>query len=53
MCGKARLKFGNCHNVGGPVVAKLNRKEIGRANSPHPVHAWRWCSDQPQTAETL
>ena len=31
MCGKARLTFGNC-NVQGYVLAKLNGKEIGRAN---------------------
>ena len=34
MCGKVRLKFGNCHrNAGtGYVVAKLNGKQVGRAN---------------------
>ena len=31
MCGKARLTFGNC-NLQDYVVAKLNGKEIGRAN---------------------
>ena len=31
MCGKARLTFGNC-NVQDYVLAKLNGKEIGRAN---------------------
>ena len=31
MCGKARLTFGNC-NVQDYVFAKLNGKEIGRAN---------------------
>ena len=34
MCGKVRLKFGNCHtNAGtGYVVAKLNGKQVGRAD---------------------
>ena len=34
MCGMVRLKFGNCHrNAGtGYVVAKLNGKQVGRAN---------------------
>ena len=31
MCGKVRLKFGNCNNH-GYVVAKLNGKQVGRAN---------------------
>ena len=31
MCGKARLTFGNC-NVQDYVFAKLNGKEIGRAD---------------------
>ena len=30
-CGKVRLKFGNCNNH-GYVVAKLNGKQVGRAN---------------------
>ena len=31
MCGKVRLKFGNCGNF-GYVVAKLNGKQVGRAD---------------------
>ena len=30
-CGKAILKFGNCSNA-GYVVAKLNGRQVGRAN---------------------
>ena len=32
MCGMVRLKFGNCHPTHGYVVAKLNGKQVGRAN---------------------
>ena len=31
MCGKVRLKFGNCGNF-GYVVAKLNGKQVGRVD---------------------
>ena len=31
MCGKVRLKFGNCNHA-DYVVAKLNGKQVGRAN---------------------
>ena len=31
-CGKARLKFGNCAKR-GYVVAKLNGRQVGRANA--------------------
>ena len=33
-CGKARLNFGNCYYI-GTVVAKLNGREIGRAQGYH------------------
>ena len=32
MCGMVRLKFGNCHPTVDYVVAKLNGKQVGRAN---------------------
>ena len=32
MCGKLRLKFGNCHTHAGYVVAKLNGKQVGRTS---------------------
>ena len=32
MCGKLRLKFGNCHTHAGDVVAKLNGKQVGRVD---------------------
>ena len=31
-CGKAKLKFGNCYGH-GYVVAKLNGRQVGRANA--------------------
>ena len=32
MCGMVRLKFGNCHPTVDYVVAKLNGKQVGRAD---------------------